>query len=306
MNPVIATILTTALLVSPTLSYASDGLDLDENISPIKTSTASYEQLNNTAQSISMADPYKAPAKTSTPIGGNVEKPNFTSPTSPSQSRGDITENVGEDGHQFDSDIPPKRQFLTFQTDSGKEFHLIIDYSKNDQQVRMLTEVSESDLLNLINKSRKNSGELNDSEETREDMEIRLKAEIKEQIEKEEAEMILAEQESNMDKKPNSTLFIIALVALFVGGFGYYKKIYLKNKNTASIDDEYEDSDEDNEYLDEYEDDYIANEYDEHLNADISQSSDALNKSESSNTNDDLSFEEGFEEDYDDEFNKKE
>ena len=29
-------------------------------------------------------------------------------------------------------------------------------------------------------------------------------------------------------------------------------------------------------------------------------------KSESSNTNDDLSFEEGFEEDYDDEFNKKE
>lgn len=100
--------------------------------------------------------------------------------TPPSKARGTVIENVGADNKEYPirRDIGTKetviknpnggststnantqtkerlssdaRQFLTFQTKSGKVFHLIIDRDKTSENVQLLTEVSEMDLLNLI------------------------------------------------------------------------------------------------------------------------------------------------------------
>ena len=331
MNHTITTIAVFAmLLISPALSYASDGLTDQEILDSLITNPTIMEyeskegnalfysdgttgllndsNLNMTA-SAPVVDPYKVPGKTSTTVGGNVEKPNFTSPTNPSESRGNITENVGEDGQQFDEDVPPKRQFLSFQTSTGKEFHLIIDYTKNEQQVRMLTEVSESDLLNLINKARKESGELKENEESKEEMEARLKAELEEEIKKEQADKLLAEQQAKANEKGNSSLFIILIAALAVGGYGYYKKVYLKNKNSVSLD-EYDEDEEEDEYQDEYDESYDDEFYDEKENIsyprNISNSSNTSSELDIEKRNDsELEFENGFEEDFEEEFNKK-
>lgn len=246
-------------------------------------------------------------ARNSSTVSGNVEKPNFTTATKPSTTNGNITENVGEDGKQFDTDIPPKRQFLSFQTSTGKEFHLIIDYTKDEQQVRMLTEVSESDLLNLIDKARKESGEFKENEETKEEMKARLKAELEEEIRKEEADKLLLGEENN--KKGDPTLFIIIVLSMIIGGFGYYKKVYLKNKNSADLD-EHEEEEEGDEYTDEYEESYEDGYYGETESSDYTERYSTLsstsNELDIENKNDsELYFEEGFEEDFEEEFNKE-
>lgn len=325
MNHAIATIATsTMLLMSPTLSYASDGLTDQEVLNSLINNPAIMEYESKEGDAVIYTDgttglsnestitasaqinPYKVPGKFSTTIGGNVQKPNFTSPTNPSESRGNITENVGEDGQQFDEDVPPKRQFLSFQTSTGKEFHLIIDYTKNEQQVRMLTEVSESDLLNLINKARKESGELKENEESKEEMEARLKAELEEKIKKEQADKLLAEQQAKANEKGDSSLFIILIAALAVGGFGYYKKVYLKNKNSVELD-EYDEDEEENEYIDEYDESYDDEFYDKNeYPENTSTSSTTSNELDIEKKNDsELEFEDGFEEDFEEEFNKK-
>lgn len=48
---------------------------------------------------------------------------------------------------QFSADA---RQFISFKTKSGKVFHLIINHDEQDQNVMLLTEVSEDDLLNMV------------------------------------------------------------------------------------------------------------------------------------------------------------
>ena len=253
-------------------------------------------------------------ARNSSTVSGNVEKPNFTTATKPSETKGNIIENVGEDGKEFDEDIPPKRQFLSFQTSTGKEFHLVIDYTKDEQQVRMLTEVSESDLLNLIDKARKESGELKETEETKEEMKTRLKAEIEEEIKEEQEKKLLEDQNAKTNKKGDSTLFIIVIVSLIIGGFGYYKKVYLKNKNSVNLDEyeEDEDGEDDLEQYDEsYDEDYNDEKYDSYPKPNTNASA-TSNTSNISNELDieeknkyELDFEDGFEEDFEEEFNKK-
>ena len=91
-----------------------------------------------------------------------IPKENPYDPTDPSQARGTITESVGADNKEYPrrSEITdtikensggqmkerPKadaREFLTFQTKSGKVFHLIINHDEPDSNVQLLTEVSE-------------------------------------------------------------------------------------------------------------------------------------------------------------------
>ncbi len=50
------------------------------------------------------------------------------------------------------------REFLTFQTKSGKVFHLIINHDEPDSNVQLLTEVSEQDLLNMIEQDEERNG----------------------------------------------------------------------------------------------------------------------------------------------------
>ncbi|HEM4895792.1 TPA: DUF4366 domain-containing protein, partial [Streptococcus suis] len=69
-----------------------------------------------------------------------------------SNAKGQVTENVDANNQDYEitDSVATKRQFVTFTSKSGKVFHLIIDHDKGGQNVQLLTEVSEQDLLNLV------------------------------------------------------------------------------------------------------------------------------------------------------------
>ena len=94
--------------------------------------------------------------------GSNEEKStNKGIATLPREARATVTEDVDnannaypihhgnetEANDQFSADA---RQFISFKTKSGKVFHLIINHDVQDQNVMLLTEVSEDDLLNMV------------------------------------------------------------------------------------------------------------------------------------------------------------
>ena len=94
--------------------------------------------------------------------GSNEEKnTNKGIATLPGEARATVTEDVDnannaypihhgnetEANDQFSADA---RQFISFKTKSGKVFHLIINHDEQGQNVMLLTEVSEDDLLNMV------------------------------------------------------------------------------------------------------------------------------------------------------------
>ena len=161
-----------------------------------------------------------------------IPKENPYEPTDPSQARGTITESVGADNREYPrrSEITdaidgpnggqmkerPKadaREFLTFQTKSGKVFHLIINHDEPDSNVQLLTEVSEQDLLNMIEQDEERNGTTKVKEEPK-----------KEVVKKEEAE---PEEPKKKDSK-GSFLIVLFIVAAVVGA-GYYFKVVKSN-----------------------------------------------------------------------------
>ena len=157
-----------------------------------------------------------------------IPKENPYEPTDPSQARGTITESVGADNREYPrrSEITdiieetsggqmkerPKadaREFLTFQTKSGKVFHLIINHDEPDSNVQLLTEVSEQDLLNMIEQDEERNGTTKVKEEPK-----------KEVVKKEEAE---PEEPKKEDSK--GSFLIVLLIVAGVGGAGYYFKV---------------------------------------------------------------------------------
>ena len=163
-----------------------------------------------------------------------IPKENPYEPTDPSQARGTITESVGADNREYPrrSEITdaidgpnggqmkerPKadaREFLTFQTKSGKVFHLIINHDEPDSNVQLLTEVSEQDLLNMIEQDEERNGTNKIKEEPK-----------KEVLKKEEAEP----EEPKKEDSKGSFLIVLFIVA-GVGGAGYYFKVVKSNDN---------------------------------------------------------------------------
>ncbi|MBU5257528.1 DUF4366 domain-containing protein [Tissierella praeacuta] len=161
-----------------------------------------------------------------------IPKENPYEPTDPSQARGTITESVGVDNREYPrrSEITdaidgpnggqmkerPKadaREFLTFQTKSGKVFHLIINHDEPDSNVQLLTEVSEQDLLNMIEQDDERNGTNKIKEEPK-----------KEVVKKEEPEI---EEPEKKDSK-GSFLIVLFIVAAVVGA-GYYFKVVKSN-----------------------------------------------------------------------------
>lgn len=159
-------------------------------------------------------------------------KENPYEPTDPSQARGTITESVGADNREYPrrSEITdaidglnggqmkerPKadaREFLTFQTKSGKVFHLIINHDEPDSNVQLLTEVSEQDLLNMIEQDEERNGMNKIKEEPK-----------KEVVKKEEAEP----EEPKKEDSKGSFLIVLLIVAAVVGA-GYYFKVVKSN-----------------------------------------------------------------------------
>ncbi|HFL3828632.1 CD1107 family mobile element protein [Clostridium sp. Cult3] len=175
-------------------------------------------------------------------MGGNMDAIN---PLATKQyiARADMTENVGEDGKEFemkfddDENSKQTRQFITFTTKSGKTFHLIVDHEKASQNVFLLTEVGEQDLLNMI------EGE-------------KLNTNVKPVVEEAKEEEHKEEENKEIEEKPkekNKFSFIFVLLILgIVGGGGYYFKIYKPNHEDFE-DEDYEDE---LEYEDEYDEEF--------------------------------------------------
>lgn len=141
--------------------------------------------------------------------------------SAPSKARGTVTENKdnankdypihhndGKDNKSTDMYSADARQFVTFTTKNGKTFHLIINHDENSENVMLLTEVSEDDLLNMVEKK-----------ETQ-------KESVKEEPIKEEPKPVKKEESSNM-----GTYLILILVVAGALGAGYYFKVVKKKEN---------------------------------------------------------------------------
>ncbi|HGI2092199.1 TPA: CD1107 family mobile element protein [Streptococcus agalactiae] len=181
------------------------------------------------------------PKKTPLVKGGNTKAVNSIA-TQENKARGSVIENVDRNGKDItpsgdtekDKENPVDvRQFLTFQTKSGKTMHLIVDHSSNQDNVRLLTEVGEQDLLNMIESEDKNT--------------IKVEEPKKEEVKKEEPTVVPVKEEK---KSGIGSFLIIALVIGGVIGAGYYFKV-VKAKEDRMLED-FEEDDED--YISESED----------------------------------------------------
>lgn len=181
------------------------------------------------------------PKKTPLVKGGNTKAVNNLA-TQENKARGSVIENVDRNGKDItpsgdtekDKENPVDvRQFLTFQTKSGKTMHLIVDHSSNQDNVMLLTEVGEQDLLNMIESEDKNT--------------IKVEEPKKEEVKKEEPKTVPVKEEK---KSGIGSFLIIALVIGGVIGAGYYFKV-VKAKEDRMLED-FEEDDED--YISESED----------------------------------------------------
>ncbi|NSS37844.1 DUF4366 domain-containing protein [Enterococcus faecalis] len=181
------------------------------------------------------------PKKTPLVKGGNTKAVNSLA-TQENKARGSVIENVDRNGKDItpsgdtekDKENPVDvRQFLTFQTKSGKTMHLIVDHSSNQDNVKLLTEVGEQDLLNMIESEDKNT--------------IKVEESKKEEVKKEEPTVVPVKEEK---KSGIGSFLIIALVIGGVVGAGYYFKV-VKAKEDKMLED-FEEDDED--YISESED----------------------------------------------------
>ena len=196
--------------------------------------------------------------------GGNENAVNMLA-TEQSTAGGTVTENTGVDGHEYDMTIPTDedfatkdplelRQFITFETKSGKVFHIIIDHGKDSDNVMMLTEVSEQDLLNLIeNQADVEIGVVQDNSATVEDGEtVVIKEENNAANQEIEASSASVPEE---DSKNLSTIIIIG-IAVLSGIAGWYFKIY-KPKRHAAFEDEVDEADYIDDELINEDEDYV-------------------------------------------------
>lgn len=119
--------------------------------------------------------------------------------------------NETEANAQFSADA---RQFISFKTKSGKVFHLIINHDEQDQNVMLLTEVSEDDLLNMVEQK-----------------------ESKPAITKEEPD----KEESKEEQKPKAmeengsmgSYILLIFVVVLVMAVAYYFKVVKKKEAEA-------------------------------------------------------------------------
>ena len=176
--------------------------------------------------------------------------------TGENKARGSVIENVDRNGKDItpsgdtekDKENPVDvRQFLTFQTKSGKTMHLIVDHSSNQDNVRLLTEVGEQDLLNMIESEDKNT--------------IKVEEPKKEEVKKEEPKTVPVKEEK---KSGIGSFLIVFLVIGGVIGAGYYFKV-VKAKEDKMLED-FEEDDED--YISESEDDDDDETHEESLDED--------------------------------------
>jgi len=141
-------------------------------------------------------------------------------------------ESTGDESGKYFADA---RQFITFKTKSGKTFHLIINYDEEGQNVMLLTEVSEDDLLNMVEAKEKPKEEVKKIEEVPPPTEATKEEPVKDEPKKKE------------ESKGARLYIFLGLLVMAVVGAGYYFKIYKKKQEESEDDEDY------NELEDDYE-----------------------------------------------------
>ena len=154
--------------------------------------------------------------------------------SSPSKTRASVTENKDnankeypihhsddKDNKETDKYSADARQFITFQTKNGKTFYLIINHDEDSENVMLLTEVSEDDLLNMVEKKEAPKQEV-----------------VKEEPVKEEVKPEKKDEKSNL-----GTYIILLLVVGGALGAGYYFKVVKKkeDKELEALEEEDDD-----------------------------------------------------------------
>ena len=154
--------------------------------------------------------------------------------SAPSKARGSVMENKdnankeypihhgdSSDNKETDQYSADARQFITFQTKNGKTFHLIINHDEDSENVILLTEVSEDDLLNMVEKKEAPKQEV-----------------VKEEPVKEEVKPEKKDEKSNL-----GTYIILLLVVGGALGAGYYFKVVKKkeDKELEALEEEDDD-----------------------------------------------------------------
>ena len=170
--------------------------------------------------------------------------------SSPSKTRASVTENKdnankeypihhgdSSDNKETDQYSADARQFITFQTKNGKTFYLIINHDEDSENVMLLTEVSEDDLLNMVEKKEAPKQEV-----------------VKEEPVKEEVKPEKKDEKSNL-----GTYIILLLVVGGALGAGYYFKV-VKKKEDKELENLEE---EDDDFFSEAESEEEASEVDE-------------------------------------------
>ena len=180
-------------------------------------------------------------------VGSQSDSINKGIPTAEGSAKAELIENVnnanqdypihhgestGDENGKYFADA---RQFITFKTKSGKTFHLIINYDEEGQNVMLLTEVSEDDLLNMVEAKEKTKEEVKKIEEIPPPTEATKEEPVKEEPKKKE------------ESKGLGMYIFLGLLVMAVVGAGYYFKIYKKNQ------EESEDEEDHNEIEDDYE-----------------------------------------------------
>ena len=145
-------------------------------------------------------------------VTGNKDNANKDYPI----HHGDNKDNKETDKHSADA-----RQFITFQTKNGKTFYLIINHDEDSENVMLLTEVSEDDLLNMVEKKEAPKQEV-----------------VKEEPVKEEVKPEKKDEKSNL-----GTYIILLLVVGGALGAGYYFKVVKKkeDKELEALEEEDDD-----------------------------------------------------------------
>ena len=141
-----------------------------------------------------------APSKAKASVTENKDNANKEYPI----HHGDSSDNKETDQYSADA-----RQFITFQTKNGKTFYLIINHDEDSENVMLLTEVSEDDLLNMVEKKEAPKQEV-----------------VKEEPVKEEVKPEKKDEKSNL-----GTYIILLLVVGGALGAGYYFKVVKKKED---------------------------------------------------------------------------
>ena len=153
---------------------------------------------------------------------------------------GTVIENVGTDNKEYpvkenvendDRIKSDSRQFITFKTKDEKMFYLIIDHDKEQDNVKLLTDVKESDLESLVKEKDKTPVV------KQEDLQVNLDK-SDETIKQEEVK-----KEESKTKSSLGSYIILGIVILVIIGIGYYFKVVKPKKDKEKYNEEEEEDD---------------------------------------------------------------